>query len=223
MGYDFNQLFQDQVIIHHSTDTSAPNPIDRCNWIWPRIDTQAWKLLRRDWMVHKEKWFQYTRNFRLVVQAGGCCGIYPRMLADYFNVVYTFEPFPLNFYCLTLNCQTSNVLKFQAALSEKSGVCSMNIWEDNLGMSKVVIDNAGTIPTIKLDSFNFSYCDLLALDVEDHEPMALAGAKETIMRHRPTIVVENGDRDEVKNFITSCGYRYVDRSVSDSIYIPEEA
>ena len=79
--------------------------IDGCgNWIWPKLDTGAWNGPSREWGEHhKPNVLKYVSNFTTVIQAGGNCGLYPRLYANMFNWVYTFEPEPMNFYCLVQN------------------------------------------------------------------------------------------------------------------------
>jgi FkbM family methyltransferase len=58
-------------------------------------------------------------------------------------------------------------------------------------------------------AFNASKIAAIKLDVEGHEPQVLRGAKDTIARNLPFIMVEGANRvDAVVQFLTSFGYRF---------------
>ena len=93
-------------------------------WVWARDDVHGWIGPKMDWEVHHSQNIARYCSTRLgprsvAVQAGGCMGMYPRLLSDMFNAVYTFEPDPLNFHCLVANCQRDNIVKMNAALGER--------------------------------------------------------------------------------------------------------
>ena len=58
--------------------------------------------------------------------------------------------------------------------------------------------SAGTVRGISIDSLALTDVDLIKLDVEGHEMPALQGARETIMRHRPIVVIEEKHDPERK-------------------------
>ncbi len=79
-----------------------------------------------------------------------------------------------------------------------------------------------------IDSLNLDP-DLLQLDVEGFEENALKGAKKTIMRARPIIIIEqkklgkNGMTDpEIAIMIQRMGYFFAERVWSDNVFIPVE-
>lgn len=95
------------------------------DWLWPQNndhDAGSFEGPRLDWDVrgNREAYLKYLKKKNLVVQAGGNCGMYPRLLAKYFTHVYTFEPDPMNFYCLVNNCQQDNIVKIMGALGDKN-------------------------------------------------------------------------------------------------------
>ena len=49
----------------------------------------------------------------------------------------------------------------------------------------------GPIPVMRIDDLGLTACDLICLDVEGYELMALAGAIDTIRRYRPVVMVED--------------------------------
>jgi hypothetical protein len=48
-----------------------------------------------------------------------------------------------------------------------------------------------TIPTFMLDDFDFEGISLIKIDVENHEIDVLLGAKKTILKCKPIIILEN--------------------------------
>lgn len=65
------------------------------------------------------------------------------------------------------------------------------------------------VETCTLDSFGFTEVDLLKIDVEGHEMAVLAGARETISRCLPWLIIEALDeqQDRVRDFTLSLGYQ----------------
>jgi hypothetical protein len=95
-------------------------------WLWPADDVTGWTLQAGEFPTLREVVLKHARAQCTIVQVGGCCGMYPRLWAKDFNLVYTFEPEPINFHCLVANCGDQIVFKTQAALSDKPGTCSIN-------------------------------------------------------------------------------------------------
>lgn len=191
-------------------------------WTWPKTDTGAWNGPKMDWeSSHSHKYMKYLKNRRAVVTAGANCGMYARQYAYLFETVYAFEPDPLNFYCLVNNCQMDNVVKMQCALGSEAGLISINRnYADNVGMNTVNEDPSTDprFPLITIDSLNLRYCDLIQLDVEGYEEKVLLGAKKTIKKHKPVIILENGCRFYLE-IMNSLGYEHVDSSSADDIFV----
>lgn len=134
---------------------------------------------------------ELVKDKNVIIQAGGNAGYYPKLYAQYFKHVYTFEPDPLNFYCLNLNCNVPNVYKFQACLGDSNDCVNVNNATESLGHGGSHVNGEGHIPTIKIDQLNLHECNVIHLDVEGYEEHALRGAKETIKRCKPVIVIED--------------------------------
>lgn len=201
----------------------------REGYVWPKDDFECWRSL---WIERGNvaAYAALARGRSVVVQAGGNCGMVPYLFADHFEAVYTFEPDPLNFYCLARNTQRPNIVKFQAALGDaRAFVDTKETWERNVGAHIVV--PGGVVPTMRIDDLGLAACDLIQLDIEGSEYDALAGARETIGRHRPVIVLEmkgnaahfgRSDAD-AEALVVAMGYRR-DRDISnDVVFMPEAA
>lgn len=188
-------------------------------WLWIESDTGAWDGPKDDWETsHVHVIEQHVTDRRTCVQAGGNQGMYPRLLSYMFSNVYTFEPDPLNFYCLTFNCQEDNIFKMQAALGAETGMARVNrITMHNTGCHTVATDGECYTPMLTIDSLNLPHCGYFQLDIECYEIAALQGAVETIARCKPVIQCENGN-ENITNFLSEFGYEVVGTSKADTIY-----
>lgn len=161
----------------------------------------------------------------LVVQAGGNCGIYPKMLAKYFKRVYTFEPDEENFNCLELNATEKNIYAYPWALGEKGGTTELHRFPENAGAH--YMQGPGDIPVVTIDEMEFAACNLIALDVEGAELLALKGAVETIKKYKPCLIIEDKGHwtrfgqstIEVKGFLQGLGYREISRVLRDAVWL----
>lgn len=165
-----------------------------------------------------------VKDKNICVQAGGNCGVFPKYLSDKFNYVYTFEPDPTNYLCLTSNVPQTNVFKFPSALGDEYGCIDLERDEANCGAYQV--DGKGSIPTMRIDDLALPGCDLIYLDIEGMEYKALVGGLETITKFRPVIATEEkslGGRygvfeNTISGWLENLGYKQVGRLANDSIY-----
>lgn len=164
---------------------------------------------------------------RTAIQAGGNVGLWPKRIAESFDMVFTFEPEPISRECLVRNVY-KNVVVSGAALGDRDGVCS--IVRKSLGSHKVVPGE--TVPVLTIDSLELQDLDLLQLDVEGYEWHALMGGMETIARCQPVIQVElrgmtdqYGHTDtEVRQLLASLDYRLAtQRQGSDFVFLPRRS
>ena len=212
-------------------------------WLWPKEKTEyynddgkmetdggLWNITKQDYEVcHQFLVLNSCKHFDVVVQAGGACGMYPRLLSKRFKYVYTFEPHYINFLCLVQNCSSPNIFKMQAALGNENKMVGMICTERNFGEGTVIDEKSlkgstahGTIPMLKIDQLALWKCDLIWLDIEKYEKHALEGAVETIKKFRPVVVLENGDINGIPEFMKSLDYKLKGMSVDDYIYVPDE-
>lgn len=198
-------------------------------WFWRNDDTnfKSFKLFSSETEL-LEKVKPFLKNNKIVVQAGGNLGMQVVKFAEFFETVYTFEPDPINFYCLVNNLPYDNVIKFQCCLGEDHKMVSMNPLQDEIG-GFYVNENKGNIPTLRIDDLNLSSCDFIQLDVEGYQLFALRGAINTIQKFKPVISIEldwieryNFSHRDIINLLINLGYEKVDSYTSDHIYIYKE-
>lgn len=163
--------------------------VNECDgFVWPASDRECRRFVVA-WMEDLNVSLPLCENRRVAVQAGGNVGTWPLALADEFDTVYTFEPDPLNFYCLARNCANPNIIKFQAALGNERGLVGMHTDPRNVGAH--YIEGSGRIPIMRIDDLGLEVCDFICLDIEGYEMEALKGAHETLLRHHPVIHLED--------------------------------
>ena len=198
-------------------------------WFWRKDDTnlKSFKVFSSETEL-LEKVKPFLKNNKVVVQAGGNLGMQVVKFAEFFETVYTFEPDPINFYCLVNNLPYDNVIKFQCCLGEDHKMVSMNPLQDEIG-GFYVNENKGNIPTLRIDDLNLSSCDFIQLDVEGYQLFALRGAINTIQKFKPVISIEldwieryNFSHRDIINLLINLGYEKVDSYTSDHIYIYKE-
>ena len=151
----------------------------------------------------------HTKNHGVVIQAGGNCGQLVRLLAKRFSIVYTFEPDHRNFIALSVNTSDlPNVYRLQSALGSDTERGTFRGMENGdtkypQNCGALFMSGAGSIPTLTIDDLGLADCDLILLDVEGSELSALEGAKGTIERLKPTIIIEEKGLGE-KFFADRC-------------------
>lgn len=183
------------------------------NWLWPVEDYFCWRDNTHFHATMPHDIIDTIGNVSTVVHAGGNCGIYTSMYAALADEVITFEPELNNFKCLLHNVYEKNVTMHNAALGNTNDGVSMSVDPINAGASHVI--GEGVIPQVRLDDYQYAP-DLLHLDIEGHESYALLGALETIKEHRPAIVLEKGNGEEI---IYDLGYKSVRKFGLDWLYL----
>lgn len=118
--------------------------------------------------------------------------------AAHFAHVYTFEPDPTNYKALLYNVKDyANVITpMPFALTSKAKQHVSLLREDrNCGAHQITFnDQSEGLPTITIDDMAMpgdEEVDLIYLDIEGAEMLALRGAVDTINRARPVIAFED--------------------------------
>lgn len=188
--------------------------------LWPVRDFNAFHWPLHDWIRDREAFLKFVKERDVVVQAGGCCGMYPRFYKNHFKQVYTFEPDPTNYYCLERNCDVEGIHHQNVALGSTEKLVSLDSptapgEENNVGMY-TVNENPGEVKMITIDSLGLDKCDLIHFDLEGYETEALKGAINLIEKCSPVIITE---RECGREFLESIGYRLVQKTSMDAIFV----
>jgi FkbM family methyltransferase len=193
-------------------------------WHWPIEDSGAWDGPVDDWVTSHRAIIEALPNRRGCVQAGGNCGLYPALLSKMFERVYTLEPDSDNFKFLTHNVEAhsgDNVFYREGAVGDSSKKVGLRrLTPHNVGMHQVVDVPDGDIEMHAIDdllSLEDGPIDLIWLDIEGGEYLALLGAMETIKTWLPVIGVERASQS-IRDLLRPLGYREYAESKMDTFF-----
>ena len=152
---------------------------------------------------------------RVALDIGAHCGLWSMHLAQLFSNLHAFEPVPLHRELFTRNVgQPPHVMLWDTALGEVAETVQMEVPVETTGNSHIalghrhqgargvgvknpekcfLVDNVKVVP---LDSFNFFDVDLIKIDVEGYELRVVKGARETLLREKPILVLEQKGNDK---------------------------
>lgn len=103
--------------------------------------------------------------------------------------VYAFEPNAANAGILRRNAELNalRINPFECALGSSNGRARIS---QSGATSRITRDEGVEVEMCTLDSFDLPSLDLLKIDVEGYELEVLQGARETLERAHPTMMVE---------------------------------
>lgn len=170
-------------------------------------------------------------DWRCAVDGGAYTGEWAAVMAGRFETVHAFEPYPIS--CAKLHARKlQNVMVHEAALLDRAArVDIRRPPKRSTAESRFVVpSDEGVAQAVALDDLNLPACGLLKLDVEGAEHFALLGARRTIERCQPVLIVEINKRakcnyglsgTEVMQFIESIGYTLALERVPDMVFRPK--
>lgn len=135
---------------------------------------------------------KHARKHRRFIDGGAHIGLYTVPMARKFREVVAFEPVISNFKCLRMNAgKLDNVTLRERALSARTGFVQMTA-KPKSSISWHITESADGVPVyaVPLDTYGWTDVDAIKLDVEGHELEALQGARQTILRCKPVILIE---------------------------------
>lgn len=155
----------------------------------------------------------------VVVQAGGHLGFWPVILASNFRQVITFEADPVNIPHLIENTKAlANVTVVGSALWSSQTQLAVKHNPRDTSRSQVSLGSGPTAVTI--DGMALPDCDLICLDVEGAEMEALKGARDTLSRSHPVVLLEGHKRrQEYEQYLSLFGYRFSCRIGADVLFV----
>jgi len=147
------------------------------------------------------------------IDIGAHVGLWSMHLVKRFKFVHCFEPIKEFTEILKYNIEADNYEIYNVALGEKGRFVDMivprsmtgntHVDDGMRGKEAVRLGNSdkGTyvcknIPMISLDEYEFDDIGLIKIDVEGYELPILKGAKETLLKHKPIMVVEQKGNEE---------------------------
>lgn len=137
--------------------------------------------------------------------------------------VVAFEPQQFCYACLMANVALNSLVHrvdvVRAAVGDAPGtieVPTLNPMQQIANFGGVGLLDKHTTPTqqvpvVTIDSLELRACHFIKADVEGMEPMVFRGARETIMKFRPTIwtecLADRNTRDDLVAIFSDCKYR----------------
>jgi FkbM family methyltransferase len=120
--------------------------------------------------------------------------------------IHSFEPDPNNFALLEYNVKQNQLEDYvslhNCAVGDKTETQNLVMYEDNSGnfLESATALNGSTdmqshllkVNVIKLDEYfsDLEKLDLIKMDIQGAEPLALAGAINLFKKHQPTLIIE---------------------------------
>jgi protein O-GlcNAc transferase len=140
-----------------------------------------------------------------IIDIGANIGNHSLFFSTYFDCkkVYAFEPFEKNINLFRENLkdalENNRCILYDTALSDKEETKILyNSEHENYGglslhkqAKSFVVEEKINVKT--LDSFDISDVSFIKIDVENHENEVLIGGRETIMKYKPVICLENSN------------------------------
>ncbi len=154
---------------------------------------------------------RFSDKLKNALDIGVYRGVYSLKLSQNFNQIHAFEPNPLLFPYLNINLKKiiKNINLYNLALSDKSGetelklpIRSKSIFKENieelyqLGAASIHPENKFKnfekvqVKVEKLDNILINNIGFIKIDVEGHELEVIEGAKKTITKNKPILLIE---------------------------------
>lgn len=154
----------------------------------------------------------------LVVDAGANIGTHTVEFSMLAGCVLAFEPQRIAFQTLCANVALNNCLNvhaFHAALGREDGLIKVPVRDQRQrnnfgGVQLAGVTEGETVDLMRLDRLTLSRCDFIKADVEGMEADFLAGAENTIAKHRPFLYLEadGAQAEEAKRMLHAWSYEY---------------
>lgn len=203
-----------------------------------RWDLQLLRFAR--WGSGEAEWYLLdllVDRGKIAIDVGANYRVYSGRLAQLCRQVHAFEPNPQLAQELRGKL-ASNVTVHGFALSDRSGQAVLQIpirkgvvehGLASLEAAAVVASGASDVETVEvavrsLDELGFSDVGFLKIDVQGHELAVLRGAERTLLRDRPTLLVESSSTNHPEaphhvfrylNDLRYCGLFVLDDLVID--------
>lgn len=134
-----------------------------------------------------------------VLDVGGYTGLFSIAAALHMRRVIAFEPMPRNAARFRENAKANNVQDWiqliECAASDKCGTIEIGYSPTVKGLTSgaSLLRKTGsklTVPMVTIDLLDLHHIAAIKIDVERNEPAVLRGARQTISRCKPAILLE---------------------------------
>lgn len=246
----FEALYLDLFYLHEfpSTDYFIHTRPDQTKFLIDNPNDCIKSYLSRDlpWEKHVQDNIQkYTKPGSIVIDIGAHIGSHTIALSKAVGkegIVIAFEPQKKICRELLNNLELngcSNVFVLQCALGNHRGMVYLGEVDITNEGSRYISEKNSVegAPLETLDSFQLSHVSLIKIDAENYEYRVLEGARDTILRNRPVILIEimgnslKSDEDGIEmpffaaitiDFLKSLGYEVTKVAGADYLALPKE-
>lgn len=158
---------------------------------------------------------QELRSDDVVLDVGAFIGDTALIFGEHVARVLAFEPQTDAFRCLCIN--SKNSINFNLAVGDGTKVvCGTDMLGGNAGTRRVIADSSGA-QSMPLDWLGLGRVDFIKIDVEGFEVAVLNGARNTITRCKPNMLIEvypemlerqRYSRGDLEAALTELGYKW---------------
>jgi FkbM family methyltransferase len=173
---------------------------------------------------HRANALRYVKNWDVAVDIGAHVGLWSREFTEKFKSVIAFEPVEAHRECYVKNV-TQNYTLHPFALGEKPGSIRMKTVAHSTGGTHVDPDGAVSAEMRTLDSFDIPKIDFMKMDCEAYEIYVLKGARQTLLRCKPVVCLEQKNqrfygnpRYAASDYLMSLGAKPLSRFKDDCVF-----
>ena len=192
-------------------------------WWLPDGDEHFCKFIRGCAYQERQRQNSLSRvkKWRTALDIGSHVGFWTKDLSQKFETVHAFEPTQKNIECFKKNIITENVTLHPYAVGEKECFVTMKQKVENSGSCVVKSTNLEQGIEMKtIDSFNFENVDYIKLDIQGYELLALHGAKNTILKYKPIINIEQkaGTSTAAQEYLKTLGAKIISKYEKEVVF-----
>lgn len=171
-------------------------------WMLPEGETHLLDIMRRTnrhvdgrlvYQYHKyEAALRFVKQRRVAIDIGAHVGMWSWVMARDFEKLVAFEPVAAHADCWSANmADRKNAALYRIAMGDSDRHVTLRRDGESTGDTCIVTDGVGQAADQRqLDNFDFHNIDFIKIDCEGYELFVLRGAKETILRNKPVMIVE---------------------------------
>lgn len=159
-------------------------------------------------------------NWTVAIDGGANFGDWTEVLSQRFDKVVAFEPAPENYAGLEERfVGFHNVFLHHQALYKESARMNTRLPKGRRACTAYYteLDENGLTEGVSIDSLNLPSCGLIKLDLEGNEHNALMGARKTLKKFKPLLIVEltlrakgfNSSPRAIRKWLEERGYQEV--------------
>jgi FkbM family methyltransferase len=168
-----------------------------------------------------------------IIDCGANIGLFSLYVKKNFKVksIYCIEPDPANIILLKKNIeqnQPDSVNLLECAVGDKKGICSFISTDNGVGsyLGEKVLKKNEKLITVNVDTLDNLVADnkirpgFIKIDVEGFELQALSGAKKTLKKFHPELLVEIHKKEyyaAAEKYLKGLGYTVFKRVYGDAM------